>query len=66
MVIVFIQVAEETQAQEKKRSQSHNDNTPSPKKKKVKTYDVDLPDAPLDGMLSCTACFLIKCDNELF
>ncbi|XP_078323777.1 retinoblastoma-binding protein 5 homolog isoform X1 [Crassostrea virginica] len=42
------EVAEETQAQEKKRSQSHNDNTPSPKKKKVKTYDVDLPDAPLD------------------
>lgn len=43
------QVTEETQTQEKKRSQPHTDNTPSPKKKKVKTYEVDLPDAPLDG-----------------
>lgn len=43
------QVTEDTQTQEKKRSQPHTDNTPSPKKKKVKTYEVDLPDAPLDG-----------------
>lgn len=42
------EVTEETQTQEKKRSQPHTDNTPSPKKKKVKTYEVDLPDAPLD------------------
>lgn len=42
------EVTEDTQTQEKKRSQPHTDNTPSPKKKKVKTYEVDLPDAPLD------------------
>lgn len=42
------EVTEETQTQEKKRSQPHTDNTPSPKKKKVKTYEVDLPDAPID------------------
>lgn len=50
ILILIEQVTEETQTQEKKRSQPHTDNTPSPKKKKVKTYEVDLPDAPIDGM----------------
>ena len=35
---------------ERKRSAA-KENAPSPKKKKVRPIDIDLPDAPFDGML---------------
>lgn len=66
ILILIEQVTEETQTQEKKRSQPHTDNTPSPKKKKVKTYEVDLPDAPLDGMYRYFLTLLDKSVRKVF